>query len=184
MRILKVFRRMAPRYPQTVALLWQSLQTRQPDIFDQGFMSHKHNFHMQMKFGPAGQLRWALGNLGWRFMDEHRLRRPCHEQLSLFCADEGYFQHVVREDLRKAVWLDAALRRPEFRGLERGTVDRSGTTALHKKLKGRDKRKLFSNICVFCNLGVPETQAQGSGLPQMGAQTRGGRFRKNQHSRS
>ena len=180
-RIIRVMARMLQRYPQYEQTLVNIIQARNPQALEGGFISHRLQVkRVAVPFGPGVQFLWALGQLGWRFVGNVKtLRRlTTGETFDLFTKDIKWLCHIMREDLRHMMRIDATLRRDDMRGLDTRDLDRKGTLAIHGRLKGPPKRtmatiltgavqtccrlhrqkKLASNLCPHCDLRVPESQ--------------------------
>ena len=140
LRIMKAARRMTMRYPHKCQDLMQCMNQRR---------CHPRA-HIT---GPARQLLWALEVLGWTMDDDlHIVTRGQRHEFSLHMVNEECMEHIMREDLRNAVWQEAATRRPmEYGGAETG-IDREITLALYNGSKGKDRyflQQLFTG-CVPC----------------------------------
>ena len=128
--------------------------------------------------GPAGQFVNSLAKLGWTWEGNFHLRTREGLTLHLLEVDSGLLQHLLREDLRSALWRQAAQRRRDMKGLEENPhVDRLTTLKHYNSLQGKSRglmrkllvgavdsrSKLFKrgmaphDWCVFCGCRQPET---------------------------
>ena len=98
--------------------------------------------------GPARQFLWACQQLRWQVhLEDGRIviERPGHDsRMDLLEPDHDLLAHYIREDLRLALWAQAAQRRPdEFDGLASPAgIDRTATLSLLNSLRGRERRLL------------------------------------------
>eukprot|EP00973_Karenia_brevis_P002359 318029-Karenia_brevis.AAC.1 len=129
--------------------------------------------------GPITRIRKTLRCLSWDWPDLHTLVTDTGIILHLPSLDRREFQHEVRESLRRWQLKEAASKRKDMEGAQRG-VDRRATLSLmsHKKTSAYSKGVLRSviagaiwtqerlekaslvdsNACPYCNSGEVENQ--------------------------
>ena len=99
MRIIKSAKRMLARYPRRRQQLAAVIQLRTA-----GAGANKKHV-----IGPGRQLLWAMQTVGWT-MDEdfHVSTRDGRHEFSLINVDDGFMEHILREDLRTQVCSEAS----------------------------------------------------------------------------
>ena len=121
--------------------------------------------------GPIGLLFKAVAALGWHWVSVGCFRRPGRCNLALFDGPDKWWEHELREGLRRLRWSEAASKRNDMKGLDspHGLDCRASLALMHKSsgvrlgllravLVGsvRLQKRLFeaslveSPICQFC----------------------------------
>ena len=167
-RILSTVKRMLTRHPQLIEQ-WSTVVNDSLPFFDMPGANLNHH-------GPVYRFAWAAKKLGWEIVDPLTLRTSEGTEVQLLQIEEGYLQHVVRDEMRLILWKEAALRRPELDGIQHG-VDREATMKFANSLRGHDKRLMYAALaagidtrerkfrrrqaqhpcCLHCDQGVIET---------------------------
>ena len=57
--------------------------------------------------GPAGQFLSSLGKVGWVWADGFNIITSAGLSFDLLTVDSGFLKHILREDMRHALWQQA-----------------------------------------------------------------------------
>ena len=127
-RVMLSAHRMLRRYAEHAATFWSMVQEG----------TTLHNQH-----GPVARFLWALKRLGWQvgehaYMVQRRNGLPLH----ILECDASLFSHFIREDMRLALWQEAARRRPDMAGCDAPQgIDRDATLSFATSTRGMKRRR-------------------------------------------
>ena len=89
--------------------------------------------------GPLGLIYKALATMGWNWKSAYVIITDAGSAYDLRHVDQGEWEHLIREGLRKAAWKKAEGRRNDMQGIG-GGVERDVTMALLSSDKLNDEQ--------------------------------------------
>ena len=92
--------------------------------------------------GPIGVAREAFSTLGWEWVQPCAVQQQNGRSHDLTLAEDGLWEHELRDGFRKVEWSKAAARRNDCKGMNAPDgVDRVATTALYSSSRLTAKQK-------------------------------------------
>ena len=110
--------------------------------------------------GPISVLFQHVKIMGWTLSDQLVITRKYGTKMHLTKGEDQLFGHLLREDLRRAIWSrDAAIRnREDLKGIAGTNIDYASTVQMMRAKKNEEKRRKVAEPCQNRSIDEPGGQ--------------------------